>query len=654
MLSQGFLRFRILFIFFIGTLFFFAITVRALQLQLIPNRKLFQLSQSQYQTAVTLFAKRGSIYDRSMQELAISRKSGSLFANPRKIKNRKKTAERLSSLTGISFQKIFKKIKSKKSFVWIARLVDDDVIKKLTRFPIDGIGVIYEYRRFYSNQELAGQLLGAVGVDSQGIEGVEYGYDALLQGKKESIALLRDARGRVISMEETLFVESQEGNALVLTIDKSLQFLVERGLKEQVEKFNAKQGLAVVQNARTGEILALAHYPFFNPNVFQKSPQPLWRNRAVMETFEPGSTFKVFLAASALEQGILPSEKFYCENGLFRLNKKDSIREAERHQYKWLTFNEVVKFSSNIGAAKIGLKIGKKVFHEKVSEFGFGTKTGIDVPGESLGLVKELSQWGKVELSNIAFGQGIGVTAIQLVSAMSAVANGGSYMKPFLVKKIIDSKTGEIKETPPQILRQVVSPRLSKKLTQMLVQVTKKEGTGFLAALEEYSVAGKTGTAQKPNPKGRGYLADKFVASFLGFFPADSQDEKYTILVVIDEPKKVQFASVVAAPLFKTIASHTARLYPFQKQLDQKPVETSMASPQYSKLKEEQSIVMTDVERMPDLRGKSMREVLDFASQMGLIIKVKGSGVVVDQSIEAGAVLKRGQRCVITFRGPSS
>src|SRR3989338_6754993 len=293
MINLGYLRFRILVIFFIAIFFFLFIIGRALQLQLVPNQKLAELSSRQYKTAVTLSAQRGTLYDRHMNELALSRKVGSIFANPKAIKNKKQMALRLSRLTGISASKLLQKLKLKKSFVWIDRLVEDSVTSHLLSKPIEGVGLIYEYKRFYNNQELAGQVLGFTDIDSQGIEGVEYGYNHLLQGQKKSLALLRDAYGRIVSMDETLFLESQEGHSLVLSLDKSLQFSVEKELDTQVQKFKAKNGLAIVQNAQTGEILAMAHYPFFNPNRLYPSQKGLWKNRAVVDAFEPGSTFKV-------------------------------------------------------------------------------------------------------------------------------------------------------------------------------------------------------------------------------------------------------------------------------------------------------------------------------------------------------------------------
>ncbi|OGP03965.1 MAG: hypothetical protein A2Z91_06890 [Deltaproteobacteria bacterium GWA2_38_16] len=682
MIHLGFLRFRVLIIFFIGIFFFLFIVGRALQLQMVPNQRLLELASRQYRAAITLFPKRGVIYDRNMNELAMSRKVGSIFANPKTIRNSKQMAQKLSHLTGISYSKIYSKLKSKKSFVWIDRLVNDSVTAKLTQHPLEGVGIIYEYQRFYNNQELAGQLLGMTGIDSQGIEGLEYGYDAILQGQKKSLALMRDARGRTISVDETQFLEAQEGNSLILSLDKSLQFFIERELENQVHKFQARRGLAIVQNSITGEILSLAQYPYFNPNEFKKYPESVWKNQAVTESVEPGSTFKVFLTALALEEGILPSEQFFCENGHFQVNSKDSIREAQKHKYGWLTLADVLKYSSNIGAAKVALQLGKIPFHRKILEFGFGNKTGIDVPGEASGIIRPFKTWEKIDVSNIAFGQGISVTPIQLISAMSAIANGGKLMRPFVVKKIIESETGEIKETEPQILRQVITQEVSQKLTAILMRVIEEDGTGYLAALDEYAVAGKTGTAQKPNLERGGYYPNKFLASFLGFTPADHKGEKFTILVLIDEPKKYYYASQVAAPLFKSVALHTLRLFPsrwvggteedtvtregFWSILrDPLAGRAGMVPkglvPEGSESERERKFlagkfdsvsrrVDQNPSQMPDLRGKSMREVLEFARQAGLILTVKGSGVAVEQSLKVGSALQAGQKCSVTFK----
>lgn len=650
MIHQGFLKIRILVIFFVGIFFFLFIIGRALQLQLIPNRKLSELAKRQYRTAITLFPKRGTIYDRNMNELAVSRKVGSLFANPNKIKAPKYVARRLSALTGISDYKIYQKIKSKKSFVWIERLLSDSVTQRIKEHPMEGIGILDEYKRFYPNQELAGQLLGVVGIDSQGIEGLEYSHDDVLFGKKSSIKMIRDALGRPITFDETLFVEPQEGVSLILSIEQSLQFMIEKELELAVIKFQARRGAAIVQDVRTGEILAMANYPFFNPNRFFSGERSHWKNAALTDAFEPGSTFKVILSALALEKGISPSEKFFCENGFYRVNREAAIREAENHKYGWLTFSDILKFSSNIGAAKIASQLGKIAFSRKILEFGFGRKTGIDAPGESPGIVRPYKEWGLIDLTNIAFGQGISVTAIQLVSAISAIANGGRLMRPFIVKKRIDPKMGEVIETETQFVAEVMSPEAARRLTRMLVRVTEQGGTGFSAAMQEYKVAGKTGTAQKPDLQGRGYFSDKYISSFLGFFP--ETQPQYAIFVMIDEPKKIYYAAEVAAPLFKQIAILTAQLFPPLSRLvsqkrSQKKAQKKKET-DFHDISERESAIKWD--KMPNLRGKSMYDVLKFGREAGINIVVKGSGIAVDQCRDEGSLIEVGQSCMVTFK----
>jgi cell division protein FtsI (penicillin-binding protein 3) len=518
---------------------------------------------------------------------------------------------------------------------------------------MEGIGILDEYKRFYPNQELAGQLLGVVGVDSQGIEGIEYSHDDVLFGKKSSIKMIRDALGRPIAFDETLFVEPQEGVSLILSIEQSLQFMIEKELELTVSKFQARRGAAIVQDVRTGEILAMANYPFFNPNRFFSGERSHWKNAALTDAFEPGSTFKVILGSAALENGISPSERFFCENGFYRVNREAAIREAENHKYGWLSFSDILKFSSNIGAAKIASQFGKSAFSRKILEFGFGRKTGIDAPGESAGIVRPYKEWGLIDLTNIAFGQGISVTAIQLVSAISAIANGGRLMRPFIVKKRIDPKMGEVIETEAQFVTQVMSPEAAQRLTRMLIRVTEEGGTGFSAAMKEYKVAGKTGTAQKPNLQGKGYLSDKYISSFLGFFSADQPH--YAIFAMIDEPKKNYYAAEVAAPLFKQIAILTAQLFPpfsrvalekkFQK--NQKKAQRKK-KPDFHNISERESAKKWD--KMPELRGKSMYDVLKFGREAGIRIMVRGSGIAVDQCREEGSLIEAGQSCMVTFR----
>ena len=657
MIQQGFLKLRILLIFFLGIFFFLFIIGRSLQLQLIPNKKLAELARRQYRTAVTLFPKRGSIYDRDLNELAVSRKVGSLFAYPPKIKNPRAAAAKLSRLTGIPERALYKKLSSKKSFVWIRRLMEDSVTERVKKQPMAGIELLYEYKRFYPNQEILGQVLGTVGVDSQGIEGVEYHFDKLLYGKKKSVVFMRDARGRPITFDKTLFMEAEGGGSLVLTIHKSLQFLIERELEAAVRRLQAKSALALIQDVTTGEILTMAQYPFFNPNQLASYAQGHWKNRSVVDVFEPGSTFKIFLAALALERGIKPSEQFFCENGFYRVAKDATIREAQNHKFKWLSFQDVIKYSSNIGAAKIARRLGGASFHRKILDFGFGSETGIEAPGESTGIVRPVREWTSVDLSNIAFGQGISVTAIQLLSAVSAIANDGKLMRPILLRRIMDPQGRDVEITQPQVIRQALAPEIARRLTRFLVRVTEPDGTGHLAVFNErQKVAGKTGTAQKPNLQSGGYWEDKYISSFVGFFPA--QKPKYSIFVMIDEPQTSYYASQIAAPLFKAAALHTAHIFPQEMDMliAQPPKKSFQAVRRAKKISPPQKINYRIIEgntKMADLRGKSLREVLAYASETGLVLKIQGSGIAVHQSLQHGALIQPRQKCMVTFRAPS-
>ena len=560
-------------------------------------------------------------------------------------------ALQLSHMTGVPYSKIYKKLKSKKKFVWIKRLISDGLLTSMKDRLPEGSGFLYEYKRFYPNQEVAGQVLGAVGVDSQGIEGIEYAYDDVLSGKKTSVAMVKDAHGRPITFDETLFMETQEGVSLVLTLDTALQYEVEKELEAQVKKFDAASALGVVQDVKTGEILVMAHYPSYNPNE-KMSGGDAWKNKALTDSFEPGSIFKVFLMALALEKGIRPSDRFFCENGLFHLNRKDVIREAHNHRFGWLSVQDILKHSSNIGAAKMGLKLGKMAYFEKIQSFGFGQKTKLGVSGEVTGIVRPVESWSSVDLSNIAFGQGISVTPIQMISAISAIANNGLMMKPMLIKMKLDSKSGGLMEEHSEILKQVVSPEIAKQLTRMMVRTTEKDGTGVLATLKNYPVAGKTGTAQKADPERGGYLTDSYVASFVGFFPANAP--RFSIFVMVDRPKKYHYASQVAAPLFRAVAEHTLDFHHIdakvvkKEDLGFKPLETKKVFK-----KSESMLLEQELHYMPNLAGRSMREVLEFSSKTGLQIQVTGSGVAVTQSIEEGNLIQSGQTCMVTFRALS-
>lgn len=546
----------------VGALFFILLTVigaRAYTLQIIQSEWLTQKLMDQVTKKELLSSRRGAIYDRNRVELAVSLDVDSLYARTRLIQNKKDAAQKLSSILGIPRDKILSIIQSKQSFVWVKRKINPEQAEKIKDLKVSGLGFIKEAQRFYPHKELAGQLLGFVGVDSQGLEGIEREFDKQIRGASGYLLVNRDALGRDLFPEGIKKVDSLRGYNLVLTIDKNVQYIVEKELLAAVTAARARNGLAVVMDPRTGEILASAVAPAFNPNQGNITGS-IWKNRSITDVFEPGSTFKPFVVGSALEEGVVkPTDIYDCENGSYHIGGK-IIHDV--HPHGLLSVTEVIKFSSNIGASKIAQHLGRERFYNYIRKFGFSQETGIELPGEVSGFIPQASQWREINLGTISFGQGVSVTALQMAAAYSAIANGGLLMRPYLVQKIQEDNGAVIQTAGPTIIRRVISDQSARMLREMLKTVTEEGGTGQKARVEGFEVAGKTGTAQKIAANGKGY-SDKCVSSFVGFIPA--QDPKLTIVIVIDEPQGVTYGGVVAAPAFSRMAQQILcyqRIYP--------------------------------------------------------------------------------------------
>ena len=489
--------------------------------------------------------KRGIIYDRNGEVLAITLNAPSVYACPCQIEDPYKTAIFLSKALHLKSKILLKRLKSGKNFVWIKRWVSDRELKRIR--GLKGIGIQRENRRYYPNGPLAGQVLGFVGFDGYGLEGVERQFDNYLRGKSGYYYGIKDARGKIIISPKFPFRPAEDGYNLFLTLDHRIQYAVEEALARVIKKWHAKAGYAVIIEPHTGEVLALANYPRFNPNNFRRARAKDYRNHVITDTFEPGSTFKPILAAAALDRGVLkPYDIIYAENGRYRID--DAIIHDVK-PFKWLSAQQVIVHSSNIGAVKIGEILGKKAFYEYIKRFGFGQKTGIDLGGESNGLLRPVTTWKRVDAATICFGQGISVTALQLATAYAAIANGGKLIRPFVVKRIVDNKGKIVKVFKPKIRNRVISERTAKRLREILREVV-LEGTGKMAEIEGYEIAGKTGTAQKP--KNGYYQRNKAIASFVGFFPAS--DPKVVIAIIIDEPRPIRYGGIVAAPAFREVA----------------------------------------------------------------------------------------------------
>jgi cell division protein FtsI (penicillin-binding protein 3) len=533
------------------TLFFIVIGVKATYLQVFRGSWLSQKAADQYEVSYKSAGKRGTIFDRNLREMAVSIDVESIAAHPRQVENPRKVAGSLSKILKMNRKALAKKLQSKKKFVWIQRMVTPKEAEAVKKLDISGLDFIPEHKRFYPNKTLAAQLIGFTDIDDHGLEGLEFYYNDVLSGSVVEYTVLRDARGQGFEAENPAGSASS-GKNLVLTIDSTIQYIAEKALAESVKEFSAKSGMAVVMDPRTGALLAMAQVPLFNPNALSGSNRKVWRNRIITDPFEPGSTMKIFSAAAAIESGSCSSSSiFYCENGAYRMGNH-IIHDS--HEHGWLSLQQIIKYSSNIGAVKFSAVTGPEYLSKTLQKLGFGEETGIDCPGETAGSLAPYQRWTKVDAGTIAFGQGVSVSALQLIAAVSAVANKGILMKPYAVQAITDYHGRLIKSFAPKIVRRAISEKTAGTLTRIMQTVVTQGGTGVNAALDGYSACGKTGTAQKIDENGR-YSNEKFIASFVGFAPIEAP--KIAVLVVVDEPQKEHYGSEVAAPAFKTIAQKT-------------------------------------------------------------------------------------------------
>lgn len=487
-------------IFFISCVLFFCfllVVARMFQLQVLKKEQLYRLASQQHHVQIPLVPKRGTVFDRKGNELAVSIEVDSVYADPRKVVDADKTASHLAPILQVDLGELKQKLKRRGSFEWIQRKISSSEVEQIKALRLPGIFFLKENKRFYPNDQLAATVIGFVGLDSRGLEGIEFQYDASLNGKGRVWSVDRDALGREIAIGDASLDKEDQHQNIFLTLDKQIQHVVETELGRGVQKWGAKGGMAIAMDPSSGRILAMTTFPSFNPNQFLQYRTKIWRNRAISDAFEPGSVFKTFLAAAVLEEKIVRSnDSFYCENGSYTIYDR-TIHDTHKHE--WLTFQQIIKVSSNIGASKVAEKMGKDRFYKYICAFGFGEKTGVGLPGESKGIVHHPRYWSPVALDTISFGQGISVTGIQLVTALSAIANGGSLMKPYIVEKVTNEKGETVESFQPQLVRKVISEDVARNVTLLLKASTEKGGTGEAAVPAGYEVAGKTGTAQKAN-----------------------------------------------------------------------------------------------------------------------------------------------------------
>jgi cell division protein FtsI (penicillin-binding protein 3) len=651
-------------------------------LQLYEHSEYLKRAAKQQQRTIEITPKRGSIFDRNGHPLAMSIPADSVFAMPAELGDAQLEAQLLSRVLGIPLDVLEARLESTQPFVWIAHKITPDKREAVEALNLKGIYFQKENQRIYPKRDLAAHVLGFVDLDEKGLGGIEYELDSQIRGKSEKIVVMADARQRWFDGGEA---QRERGADVILTLDEKVQYIAERELAAAIAKTRAMAGTVMVMNPNTGEILALANWPKFNPNTASEAPAEARMNRAVTALYEPGSTFKLITLAAAFDQGITrPDEVFDCENGAVYVA---GHRIRDHKPFGLLTVSNILAQSSDVGAIKIALRLGAPKFYDYIRAFGFGQLTGVDLPGESKGLLRRLEGWSAVSIGSISMGQEVGVTPVQLISAVSAIANGGVLYKPHVVGELRRADKVLPGLPAPTEPKRVIRPETAATLRRLMESVI-LNGTGTRAHLEGWTVAGKTGSAQKIDPTTGRYSHTQLIASFTGFAPISNP--AVTILVSLDSPVGEHEGGQVAAPVFKRIAEQVlpyldvprdvpvgARLLnasyrkgrnddgaalsdftpvDFSAQPDQPPAEFTEANAKETK-GGAQAVTMAVEESgdiaVPDFAGKTMREVTEACLRMGLDPILVGSGLAVNQKPAADAKLRSGAKVTVQFGAPT-
>ncbi|MCX7698272.1 MAG: penicillin-binding transpeptidase domain-containing protein [Candidatus Goldbacteria bacterium] len=688
------INFKITIVFWFLIIMGFIAIFRIINLQIISYSFYKDKARKMHLSTIKQQIGRGSIFDRNSKILAESIKAQTIYICPRNIEDKRKVLEVLKNNLNLPESYLLKKISSKRYFEYIKRKVDAAVAEKILSYNLPGVYAQVEEKRFYPIGESAAHVIGFTGLDNTGLEGLEFKYEKYLHGKTGRLQIKRDALGRPILIDSVEIKKAERGADLYLTIDSNLQVAAYNELKQTVEKFKANSGTVIIMNPNNGEIYAMTNYPSYDPYNFKNYEKKLIRNKAITDFYEPGSTFKIFTMSAFLREFKNGEQhKIFCGNGEYEYFGR-KVHDHEKHG--WLTVPEIIKFSSNIGIVNLALKVGQEKLYNEYSRFGFGKETGIDLPGETNGILRHYKNWDNISLTSIPYGQEVAVTSIQLAKAYSIIANGGYDISPHVVDKIVKNNKVIYKSSNKRTIK-IIEDEERQKLISMLTAVTENDGSGKKAAISGYRVAGKTGTAQKHNPDGKGYAKGKYVASFIGFLPADKPE--VLTLVVIDEPKTIYFGSEVAAPLFKNlsrIAISTLKISSDKTYLvhHNEKIEKNIEMPDLflkdikeaklffknedlnykifgngkkiiaqipkpgTKLNNQDVvyIVTGDILSndeikiyMPDIGGLPIRTVIEILNSIGLKVKCNGSGFAISQHPKPGAVIKKGQLCIIDF-----
>ena len=636
------------------------VIARLVQLQVVQHEAFTRQARRQQERTIEVSPVRGVIYDRNYHPLAMSVEVDSIFAVPSEVPNPASTARVLAPILHVSGAELERRLQAGRFFSWVKRKVSDREAARVRQLNLQGIYFQKENKRFYPKRDLAAHVLGYVGMDDKGLAGIELAYEKTIRGRPGEMLVETDAKQHWLGRAGR---QPEPGDNVVLTIDENIQYIAERELAVAVDQFRPVSASVIVQDPNTGEILAVANQPTFNPNRYADASPDALRNLAVSASYEPGSTFKIVTVASALEEKLTePEERIDCQMGSIVL-AGHTIHDHKK--YGMLSVNEIIQNSSDVGAIKLALRLGDATMYRYMKNFGFGVPTGIELPGEARGLTKPPERWSKISIGAIAMGQEVGVTPLQITTVASAAANGGWWMRPHIVRD--PSKAPQDGGERRRIMSEETAAAMRKMLTMVVTS-----GTATTAQLNGYTSAGKTGTAQKIDPRTRAYSSRDFVASFVGFAPVEAP--QFAILVVVDSPRGKQYGGDVAAPVFKRIAEQILAYRNVSPSLPTKPtllraayqpsasrplpepqpylddsqseVEGGDASPDAN------SAAMLNLEpaTAPAFVGKSVRAVAERAQVEGVAVKLIGSGIAYQQSPPAGSAMAEGQKVSVWFR----
>ena len=623
---------------------------RLVWIQFIQGGQLTEKAQSQVHDSKALQSPRGTIFDRNGKELAVSILTKSLFIDPYEVKDPQFIANSLGPIIGMKPEEILEKINYGGRFVWVKRMLEPEVVSKVIAFrkenKLNCLGFEDESKRYYPNNTLAAQVLGFVGTDDIGLDGIELMEDDVIRGSADNRKIATDAYGSPIFNSIFSFTARKNHKDVYLTLDNNIQFIVEKAMDKAILETRAQSMTVIVMNPQTGEVLAMANRPTYNPNEFYKFNQEQMKNRAVSSIYEPGSTFKAMVAAAGLQEDLVHPNDVLVDQGYIQVADR-RIKNWSGDSYGSVSFIEIIKKSINTGFVQVGMRLGAERLINYAKAFGFGKATGVGLPGEESGLLFNPKDMTPPDVATMSIGQSIAVTPLQLITAMSGIANKGQLLKPHIIKEIKNEDDSVFKQFQAESVNQVITTEKAQELTMMLEKVV-SEGGGKLAAVKGYRIAGKTGTAEKLNDNGIGYKAGHYIASFCGFAPVENP--QLAVLVVLDDPDGKYYGGEIAAPIAGGIFEQVLRYLNIKPTyvVDVQPTNSGVGFTSQVAVSSNINVPEGKV-LVPELQGKSIRMVSDEFNSLGLVLITQGNGVAKKQSIMPNTIVDKGTQITVEF-----